>query len=243
MPTPYDTIGVRYSAQRLPEPAIAAMIDAALGDAQRVVNVGAGTGSYEPRGRIVTAAEPSADMIRQRAPGAAPVVQASAEALPFADGAFDAAMAILTVHHWGDKARGMAELRRVSRGQIVILTHDPDFRGAWLMDYFPELVSLDAGQMPPLSAYEGWLGPVNIQTVPVPHDCRDGFLYAFWRRPRAYLDPDVRAGMSSFWKIGGVEEGLARLARDLETGAWAARYGHLLYQESADMGYRLVTTI
>jgi hypothetical protein len=111
------------------------------------------------------------------------------------------------------------------------------------MDYFPELVSLDAGQMPPLSAYEGWLGPVSIQTVPVPHDCRDGFLYAFWRRPRAYLDPDVRAGMSSFWKIGGVEDGVACLARDLESGAWAARYGHLMTQESADMGYRLVTTI
>jgi SAM-dependent methyltransferase len=243
MSAAYDTIGTRYSAQRLPDPAIAAMIHAALGDAQSVVNVGAGTGSYEPQDRAVTAVEPSADMIRQRPANAAPAVQGEAEALPFADASFDAAMAILTVHHWENKARGMAELKRVSRGRIVILTHDPDFRGAWLMDYFPELVSLDAGQMPPLSAYEGWLGPVSIQPVPVLHECRDGFLYAFWRRPHAYLDPDVRSGMSSFWKIGGVADGLARLAADLQSGAWDTRYRHLMAQESADMGYRLVTTV
>lgn len=240
MPATYDTIGTRYSAQRLPDPAIAALIRDALGDARSVVNVGAGTGSYEPNDRAVTAVEPSADMIRQRPADAAPAVQGEAEALPFADSSFDAALAILTVHHWGDKARGMAELKRVSRGRIVILTHDPDFRGAWLMDYFPELVSLDAGQMPPIAAYEDWLGPVSIQPVPVPHDCRDGFLYAFWRRPAAYLDANVRSGMSSFWKIGGVDEGVARLEQDLRSGVWDARYGHLMAQESADMGYRLV---
>ena len=236
----YDTIGIDYARLRKPDPRIAAVIVAALGPARTILNVGAGTGSYEPAGRDVTALEPSITMIRQRPPSAAQVVQGVAEALPFADASFDAAMAVLTIHHWSDPAKGLAEMRRVTRGPIVILTYDPAFRGFWLADYIPELVSLDEAQMPPLSVYADILGPVAIAPVAIPHDCADGFLSAWWRRPAAYLDPRVRAAMSSFARIGDVKAALARLAADLESGAWAARYADLLQRDSVDLGYRLV---
>ena len=239
----YDTIGVDYANLRKPDPRIAAQIEAALGPARTVLNVGAGAGSYEPGDREVTAVEPSLEMIRQRSSGSAPVVQACAESLPFADDSFDAAMAILTVHHWADKARGLAEMRRVSRGPVVLLTFDPAHRGNWLADYLPELIDLDERIMPPMSDYQRWLGAVGIEPVPIPHDCSDGFLYAYWRRPRAYLDPRIRAAMSSFWVIGGVDEGLQRLEDDLNSGLWHDRYGHLLGLGAIDAGYRLVTTV
>ncbi len=235
----YDTIGIDYANLRRPDRRIAARIHAALGPAPTVLNVGAGAGSYEPPDRQVTALEPSIEMIRQRPHGAAPVVQGVAEELPFDDDAFDAAMAVLTVHHWTDKARGLAELRRVSRGAVVILTFDPHFRGFWLTDYLPELIALDDGQMPTLAQLGQWLGEVDVHVVEVPHDCTDGFLGAYWRRPQAYLDPRIRAAISSFWAID-TSEGLARLERDLSRGAWNARYGHLMGQGTADMGYRLV---
>lgn len=238
----YDRIGVDYSNLRKPDPRIAARIHAALGDAETVVNVGAGAGSYEPADRKVTAVEPSAEMIRQRPASLGPAIQGVAEALPFEDDAFDAAMAVLTVHHWTDQAKGLRELRRVSRGPVVILTFDPGLRGFWLEDYFPGLAALDDRQMPPLSAYAQSLGPVRIETVPVPHDCVDGFLCAYWRRPAAYLDPKIRAAMSSFWALGDVAAEEARLSADLESDAWAERYGRLLEMEEYDAGYRLVVT-
>ncbi len=236
----YDTIGLNYAELRRPDVRIAAPIHAALDGARTVLNVGAGAGSYEPADRIVTALEPSAAMIAQRPASGATVVQGVAESLPFMDKAFDAVMAVLTVHHWTDKAKGMREMRRVSRGPIAILTFDPAFRDFWLLDYFPELVAIDEGLMPPLDAYAGWLGPVTVAPVLVPHDCTDGFGAAYWRRPAAYLDPRVRAAMSSFWKIGDVTLGLERLQRDLEGGAWNHRYGKLLQLEARDCGYRLV---
>jgi len=190
----------------------------------------------------VTALEPSAEMIRQRRQPAAAVVQGRAEALPFADGSFDAAMAVLTVHHWGDKARGLAELRRATRGPVVILTYDPAFRGFWLAGYVPELVALDEAQMPRIGDYQAWLGPVDVTPVPIPHDCTDGFLCAYWRRPAAYLDPRVRAAMSSFWALGDVSAALDELRRDLESGAWAERHSELLDLDELDCGYRLVVT-
>lgn len=204
----YDTIGVDYSKLRTPDPRIAGLINHALGEAGTVLNVGAGAGSYEPVDRNVIAIEPSIEMIRQRPDHAAPVVQGTAEALPFAEDNFDAAMAILTVHHWSDQGQGLAEMRRVSRKRIVILTYDPAFRDAWQMDYCPQLVSLDAGQMPPMEFYARSLGKIEVTPVPVPHDCSDGFLYAYWRRPSAYLDARIRNGSSSFWRIEGVEDGL-----------------------------------
>jgi SAM-dependent methyltransferase len=240
MAAQYDTIGVVYADLRKPDPRIAARIHSALGDAQRVLNVGAGAGNYEPTDREVVAVEPSAEMIRQRPEDAAPVIQASAESLPFADNSFDAAMASLTVHHWSDKAMGLAEMRRVSRGPIVLFTFDPAFRDCWLTDYFPEIITMDDSQMPKIADYERWLGPITVSPVPIPHDCIDGFLYSYWRRPHAYLDPHIRKGISTFWKMRDAEAGLARLAADLESGAWDARYGALLELEELDAGYRLM---
>ena len=238
----YDTIGVNYADLRNPDHRIQTTIQRALGSAKTVLNVGAGAGSYEPANRQVTAVEPSAEMIRQRGASAVPAIQGYAEDLPFDDDSFDAAMAILTVHHWADKEKGLKEMRRVTRGPVVILTFDPAHRGAWLIDYIPELAELDDGQMPRMEDYETWLGPVVISAVPVPHDCTDGFLYAYWRRPAAYLDPKIRAAMSSFWAIDGISERLERLADDLRTGAWAQRYSELLDIDEYDCGYRLVTT-
>ena len=242
MRTSYDTIGVNYSDLRKPDSRIEMAIGRALGSARTVLNVGAGAGSYEPADRQVTAVEPSAEMIRQRGASAAPVVQGYAEDLPFDDNCFDASMAILTVHHWADKAKGPKAMRRVTRGRVVVLTYDPSHRGFWLADYIPELVTLDELQMPGMTDYEAWLGPVGISAVPIPYDCTDGFLCAYWRRPAAYLDPRIRAAISSFWAVGDVSEGLKRLASDLDTGAWAQRYSELLDLDACDFGYRLVTT-
>lgn len=236
----YDTIGLNYANLRRPDPRIARRIDAALGDAETVLNVGAGAGSYEPPGRRITAVEPSARMVGQRPASDAAVIRASAENLPFGGNSFDAAMAILTIHHWSDKKRGVAEMRRVTRGKIVFLTYDPSFRGFWLADYFPALVTLDEGQMPTMADFESWLGPVSVSPVPIPHDCTDGFLAGYWRRPAAYLDERARSAMSSFWALGDVSEGLAKLASDLKSGEWDRRYAHLLDLEALDCGYRLV---
>ncbi len=242
MPAHYDTIGLNYANLRQPDARIARQIQDALGPVQTVINVGAGAGNYEPVGPQVTAIEPSAEMIAQRAPSAAHIVQGMAEDLPFADDSFDAAMASLTVHHWTDKLKGLGEMRRVSRGKVVILTFDPACRGFWLTDYFPQLITLDEGQMPDLADYAPALGPVDIHPVPIPHDCTDGFLAGYWRRPAAYLDAKVRAAMSSFWAIEGVEAGLNALAADLDSGAWQQRYGALMDNDVLDCGYRLVVT-
>lgn len=235
----YDTIGINYEQLRKPDHRIASQINLALGAAATVLNVGAGTGSYEPADRQVTAVEPSIEMIRKRHANAAPAVQASADRLPFDDQSFDAAMAILTIHHWPDKAAGLQEMRRVTSGPIVLLTFDPSCR-PWLTEYLPELAVLDERQMPAMSQYADWLGPVTTVPVPVPHDCKDGFLYAYWRRPEAYLDERIRSGSSSFWSLPGLQTGIAELTQDLESGAWDRRFGHLRSENEYDAGYRLV---
>ena len=237
----YDVIGTNYAELRKPDRRIASVIESALGSARTVLNVGAGSGSYEPTDRAVIAVEPSGEMLRKRSSTAAPAIQASADDLPFDDKTFDAAMAILTVHHWPDKEAGLREMRRVTRGRIVLLTFDPSQR-PWLTDYLPELVTLDEAQLPAMSDYDRWLGPVQIMPVPVPHDCSDGFLYAYWRRPAAYLDPYIRSGSSSFWAIGNLEAGLQKLTQDLESGEWKRRYGELLRLDEYDAGYRIVTS-
>lgn len=238
-----DTIGVDYAQLRKPDPRIASHIHAALADAKTVLNVGAGAGSYEPTDRNVTAVEPSAEMIAQRPASAPEAVQASAESLPFDDNSFDAAMASLTIHHWTDQAKGCAELRRVTKGPIVFLTFDAAAPPFWLVDYVPELLTLDKQIMPPMEKYSEWLGPVEISSVPIPHDCTDGFLAAYWRRPAAYLDERVRRGISSFWKIGDVSVALSKLESDLKDGSWETKYGHLLALDALDCGYRLVRTV
>jgi SAM-dependent methyltransferase len=240
----YDRIGTRYAATRASDPRIAALIERALGDAAEVVNVGAGTGSYEPAGRRVTAVEPSAAMIAQRPAGSAPVVQARAEALPFADASFDAAMATLTLHHWSDWRAGVAEMRRVGRGRIVILTWDPAVAGSfWLThDYFSAGAIADASRCPPPGELLDAAGGGELWPVPIPCDCRDGFMAANWARPEAYLDAAVRANISLFSLLPAatVERGLERLASDLASGEWHRRHGRLRTLAELDLGYRLV---
>jgi SAM-dependent methyltransferase len=239
----YDAIGRTYTATRGTDARIAARIWAALGDARTVVNVGAGTGSYEPPDRDVTAVEPSAVMRAQRRPGAAPVLDARAEALPFADGAFDAAMAVLTLHHWGDWRTGCAELRRVARDRVVVLTFDPAFVDRhWLgREYFPGLALEQVEHFPSVDEQASALA-ARIEVVPVPWDCADGFFSAFWRRPEAYLDPLVRAGISTLAELPAdvLEPALARLRADLADGGWARRHADLLDLDDLDLGYRLL---
>ncbi len=236
----YDRIGVGYSNLRKPDVRIADAIHLALGDAKSVLNVGAGTGSYEPTDLAVTALEPSTEMISQRPPGPAKAHQGIAEDMPFADDQFDAAMAVLTVHHWSDIKAGLLEMRRVAKDRLVILTFDPDSPYFWLADYIPEIVTLDKPIMPELSAFDQILGDTTVEVVPVPHDCTDGFLGAYWRRPHAYLDPAVRSAISTFSKLDDASSALAKLEQDLASGAWEERYGHLMEAESLDIGYRLV---
>jgi SAM-dependent methyltransferase len=182
-------------------------------------------------------------MIAQRPPGAAPAVQASAEALPFDDASFDAAMAVLTLHHWSDIRGGCAELRRVARDRVVVFSWDPTYVGRmWLgPEYFPDYMRQDAEGFPSLAEQADAL-EAEVESVPIPWDCRDGFFSAFWRRPEAYLDPAVRAGISTLAKRSEDElaEGLARLRADLESGGWARRHADLLERDELDLGYRLL---
>ena len=238
----YDTFGLGYRATRRPDPRIAAQIDAALSGMRSVANVGAGTGSYEP---ITTriAVDPSRVMTAQRAATAAPAVLGVAEALPIPDAAVDAALAVLTVHHWPDLDRGLVELRRIARRRVVIMTWDADvFETFWLVrDYVRAAARTDRSYAVPLDRITTVLGG-RVETVPVPHDCTDGFGAAYWRRPDAYLDPEVRAGMSMFARTepGSTAEGLDRLRDDIGSGQWRRRYADLLDLDDYDAGYRLV---
>lgn len=240
----YDEIGTGYSATRIPDPRIANRILQALGDAASVVNVGAGAGSYEPRDRRVVAVEPSATMIRQRPAGSAPVIQGAAEGLPLIDGAVESALAVLTVHHWSDPARGLAELRRVAQRRIVVLTWDEEvWESFWLVrEYLPCIRDLDRRRALPIADVASTLGASRVLSVPVPHDCTDGFHGAFWRRPEAYLDPRVRSGISTYAALPPDEcaEGLGRLAEDIRSGAWENAHRSLLDLDELDLGYRLI---
>jgi SAM-dependent methyltransferase len=207
------------------------------------VDIGAGTGSYEPNDRFLVAVEPSIEMIKQRSSDA-PVVQADAIALPFRDAAFDAAMAVLTIHHWPDPERGLDEMQRVSSRQVILTHTIEDLNDFWLTrDYFPEIVESDLLRFPPYKHVADKLG-ARIEVVPVPWDCVDGHLGAFWRRPEAYLDPDVRAGMSVFPRLSDetVERGVSQLADDLRSGEWKRRNAVLLDLDEIDLGYRLVVS-
>lgn len=237
----YDRIGDGYATRRRTDPRLAARLRARLGDATTVLNVGAGAGSYEPDDVPVVALEPSLTMIAQRRPRGV-VVQGRAEALPFADDAFDAVMGVLTVHHWADRRRGLDECARVARRRVTLLTWDPASAGFWLMeDYFPALLAQDRACFPPLDELRAALGELTLDVLPIPADCVDGLLGSAWRRPAAYLDASVRASMSVFACADGLEPGLERLRADLESGAWERRHGHLLALDALDLGYRLVT--
>ncbi len=243
----YETIGVGYARRRQPDPRIAAQIHGHLGDPgerPHVLNVGAGAGSYEPDDRRVTAVEPSPRMIAQRPPTVTrDVVRAVGGALPFPDGTFAAATALLTVHHWPDPFAGLAEVRRVTTGPVVVFTFDYAVHAdQWLVtDYFPEMLAFDT-DLPTPTELAAALGGGTVEVVPIPVDCVDGFMHAWWRRPEAYLEPEVRAAISGLARLGedATAPGVERLRADLASGAWAERHADLLDRTELDAGYRLV---
>jgi SAM-dependent methyltransferase len=223
----YDRHGGGYALRRRTDPRIEAIVHAALGGARTVLNVGAGAGSYEPQDRYVIAIEPSAAMRAQRPASRVPAIHGFAEAIPLDDGAVDAAMAMVTVHQWSDLARGLAELRRVTRGPVVVLTFDGDALDRfWLADYAPELIAVERRRYPPMAAFEA-LGRVDTRAVAVPIDCVDGFTEAFYARPERLVDPAVRRAQSAWGFVApGVESRFeVTLGADLESGRWEERYG------------------
>lgn len=238
----YDDIGRSYSTTRREDPRIAAAIHACLGAGGSVLNVGAGSGSYEPQERTVVAVEPSNEMVGQRRGRSPLVVRALAEELPFPGAAFDVAMAILTVHHWRDLDVGLREMGRVSRRQVIFYFEPLKTHGFWALEYFPEALGLPSESAPP---GEGDISRAlrvrEVRPVLVPHDCEDGFGTAFWARPEAYLDPAVQAGMSWLALLPGEvrRRGAARLAEDIKSGAWDQRHGHLRTMQTFDGGYRI----
>jgi SAM-dependent methyltransferase len=240
----YGVIGVDYAVYRQPDPRIAASILQALGDAETVLNVGAGPGSYEPRDRQVTAVEPSATMRAQRPAHLPPAIDAVAEALPFPDDAFDAVMASSTVHQWSDLAKGIAEMKRVSRGPVVVTVSDPirllDF---WLVDYFPEPLIVEQSRFPPIERLVELLGPgTRVEPIPIPLDCTDGFTEAYYGRPERLLEPGVQGAMSSWTLVDPtlVRQFETRLSADLASGAWDARHSHLRTQPTYNGSLRLL---
>lgn len=243
----YDQVGLGYRAARQPDPRIVMQIHEALGDARTIVNVGAGAGAYEPYDREVLAIEPSKQMIAQRGPELAPAIRGHAENLPLAADSVDAAMACMTLHHWADWRVGVQELRRVARKRVVIFTYDYAYaKRFWLLrDYLPKLARLYCARFPAIDEQRVATGDeVKIDPVPIPYDCEDGFLAAYWRRPRAYLDERVRSAMSIFHLPGAEQllDGLQLLANDLQTGRWEKRNHDILEREELDLGYRLLVT-
>ncbi len=240
----YDSIGAGYRRFRRPDPRIARHIRAAIGNASSVCNIGAGTGSYEPTDLQVTPVEPSQRMIDQR-DDSSRVIRASAEDLPFEDGQFDVAMAVLTVHHWADPVKGLTEMKRVSRRQVILTFEPLMIDSFWLVhDYFPEFAEFDKKHGVPIDVYLQILNRCTVTPVKVPWDCVDGFLAAYWRRPEMYLDPAVRNSISSFALHSSdiVAEGISRLACDIESGVWVKRNAELLDLQEMDFGYRLLVT-
>lgn len=239
----YELHGRTYAHHRRADPRIAARIHAALGDARTVLNVGAGTGSYEPRDRWVLAVEPSGTMRLQRPADAAPAIAARAEALPFDDDAVGAAMACVTIHHWEPPAAGLAELRRVARGPVVVFTFELDHLPAWQDEFLGEALALDRSRFPTIEEVATALGGrTRVERIPTPADCTYGFVEAFWRRPEALLDPEVRSAQS-LWPLlePGVEQRMIdRLAAELESGAWDAEHGYLRRREEFEGTLRLV---
>ncbi len=230
---------------RRPDPRIAGAIHALLGDANTVLNVGAGTGSYEPTDRFVVAVEPSAVMRAQRPIGSPPVIAGIAEALPFRSHSFDSAMACVTIHHWQPAAAGLAEMRRVARGPVVVFTFDLDALPAWQLRYLHEALELERPRFGPVDDVARSLGGhTSVVALPTPRDCTDGFFEAFWARPEALLDPTVRSAQS-IWALlpeGAEDRIIKRLADDLATGAWDSEFGYLREMDELDGALRLVVS-
>ena len=240
----YDRMGIDYAAVRQPDPRIEAALWDALGDARSVLNVGAGTGSYEPPDREVVAVEPSAVMIAQRPAGAATAIQGVAEDLPLADKCVDATMGVFTMQHWRDVDRGLAEVLRVTRDRVVFITLDVDAMAEmWLArDYLPEMAAQDRRDFPSIERLAERLPNLQVDPLPVPRDCSDGFFQAYWRRPAAYLDEAVRDSISVFHVLPSdeISAAIERLRADLGDGTWNARNAELLGMTELDVGLRLV---
>lgn len=243
----YDAHGAGYALQRRADPAIAAHLHAALGDARTVVNVGAGAGAYEPTDRHVTAVEPSAAMRDQRPTGLPPALDDRAEQLPFGDGSFDAAMAVITVHHWQDPDAGLREMRRVSRGPVAVLTFDAEALGEfWLAHYAPELIEVERSRYPSVDRIVEVLGGRGeVTRVPIPLECTDGFAEAYYGRPERLLDERVRRAQSgwAFLEPGVEDRSMQHLLRDLESGDWDAEHGELRTAPTYDGSLRLVVAL
>lgn len=241
----YDRIGQGYADVRVEDPRLARPIWDALGDAQTVLNVGAGAGSYEPRDREVTAVEPSTVMIAQRPVGAAPAVLASAERLPFPDDSFDAAMAIITIHHWDDVDAGLREMRRVARRRTVIVTFDPALEAdLWIArDYIGEHVTHTFSSLPPISRILETFPEAQVHPLLIPNDCSDRMFATLCARPEEYLNPHVRAATSVWQRLPDdvVKRAIDALRQDLASGEWDKRYGHLRTAPEYDAGLRLIT--
>lgn len=238
----YDQIGLSYAVTRQTDPEIAQQLYAELTGATRIVNIGAGAGSYEPEHVDLVAVEPSAKMIAQRKVGSHPVEQAFAEELPFADNSFSHAMTVLSMHHWTDRPRAFREINRVATEKFVAITWDPHAEPFWLTrDYFPEIHEADRQIFPDLDELTLYFDNVVMRPLPIPSDCQDGFFAAFWQRPEAYLRPEVRQAMSPFAKIENLAEGLQKLEADLAGGAWAEKNQAILDASSLDVGYRIIT--
>jgi SAM-dependent methyltransferase len=241
----YDKFGQKYSGYRRTEPAIAAYIQTALGQARSIINVGAGSGSYEPEDKYVVAVEPSAVMRAQRlAMGKTPALIGKADALPFDDGSFDAAMAMVTIHHWPDMAKGLREMRRVTKGPVLIMTFDPEsLDNFWMADYAPELIAVEKQRYPKIGfVTEALGGKAEVIPVPVPFNCIDGFQEAFFGRPEAFLEKEVRMAQSAWGFLSAEEEEaiVDKLAYDLQSGAWDQKYGHYRQQAEITCALRLI---
>ena len=239
----YEVVGKHYLRLRQPDPEIARAIHAELDGMDSIVNIGAGTGSYEPLDRQIAAVEPSEMMIAQRIDKKnTKIYRASAENLPFKSNSFDAALAILTIHHWNDWQKGLQEALRVARKKIVLFSWIGMPERFWLFDYFPEIEHIDKKLFPSVEQLSTVLGSVDVKTVPIPVDCTDGFLCAYWARPENYLNSRVRSAISTFSRIGNVEEGVKKLTKDLENGEWRRKYGYLRDLTEFDFGYRLIVS-
>lgn len=238
----YDDIGISYSVMRCTDPKIAQQLYAELQGATRIVNIGAGTGSYEPDGVELVAVEPSAEMISQRHVNSHRVEQASAEQLPFDDHSFSHAMTVLSMHHWTDRALAFREINRVTTEKFVAISWDPQADPFWLTrDYFPEIHEEDKAIFPDLAELNRYFDEVEMRPLQIPSDCQDGFLAAFWKRPEAYLSSQVRRSMSPFSKIKDLSRGLQKLEDDLTSGAWIKNNHAILHASFLDVGYRLIT--
>ncbi len=238
----YDDIGNDYSVTRCTDPKVAEQLYSELQDATHIVNIGAGTGSYEPENIKLIAVEPSSKMISQRKIGSHPVKQAFAESLPFESNIFSHAMTVLSMHHWQNRVSAFQEINRVTTKKFIAISWDPKSEPFWLTrDYFPEIYEMDKNIFPSIEELNDFFGEVTIRPLHIPSDCKDGFLAAFWKRPDAYLSSSVRQAMSPFSKIKNLSEGLQKLKADLASGDWLKKNHDILSCSDLDVGYRLIT--